>query len=37
MSVGASDNYELRIWIDSKAGAEVMNKHFHGKIEVLIK
>lgn len=28
--------YELRIWIDSKAGIEVMNKHFHGKIEVVI-
>ena len=29
-------NYELRIWIDSAAGIEVMNKHFHGKIEVVI-
>ena len=28
--------YELRIWIDSQAGIEVMNKHFHGKIEVVI-
>lgn len=29
-------SYELRIWIDSQAGIEVMNKHFHGKIEVII-
>lgn len=29
-------NYELRLWIDSAAGIEVMNKHFHGKIEVVI-
>ena len=28
--------YELRLWIDSAAGIEVMNKHFHGKIEVVI-
>ena len=29
-------NYELRLWIDSQSGIEVMNKHFHGKIEVVI-
>lgn len=29
--------YELRIWIDKDAGIEIMNKHFHGKIQVEIE
>ena len=32
----ADYEYELRLWIDSQAGIEVMTKHFHGKIEVVI-
>lgn len=29
-------NYELRIWISSDAGSEIVGKHFHSKIEVVI-
>ena len=29
-------DYELRVWIDKDAGIEVMNKHFHGKIEIVV-
>jgi len=28
--------YELRIWIHQDAGLEIMGKHFHGKIEVIV-
>lgn len=31
-----SIDYELRVWIDKEAGIEVMNKHFHGKIEIVV-
>lgn len=33
-SVNKMYSYELRLWIDSNAGAEVMGKHYHGRIEV---
>lgn len=37
--IGTADNnksydYELRLWITSEAGKEVMGRHYHGKIEV---
>jgi len=36
LSSNTNYEYELRLWIDSAAGIEVMNKHFHGKIEVVV-
>lgn len=37
--IGTAENnksydYELRLWISSEAGKEVMGRHYHGKIEV---
>lgn len=29
-----TNSYTLRLWIDSKAGNEIMGTHFHGKIQV---
>ena len=29
-------DYELRLWISSEAGKEVMGRHYHGRIDVEI-
>ena len=29
-------NYELRLWIDQNAGKEVMGRHYHGRIDVIL-
>lgn len=35
-NVNKMHRYELRLWLDSKGGAEVMEKHYHGRIDVEI-
>lgn len=29
-------SYELRIWIHSESGAEIMNRHYHGRVDIEI-
>lgn len=31
---GAKNSYQLRIWIDSGAGNEIIGKHFHAKLNI---
>lgn len=34
--VNKTESYELRIWIDQSAGAEVMGRHYHGRVDTEI-
>lgn len=34
IKVGEEDSYSLKLWINSEAGNEIMNQHFHGLIKV---
>ncbi len=35
--VNQSYDYELRLWIASTAGKEVMGRHYHGRVDVVIQ
>lgn len=34
--INKTHTYELRLWIASEAGAEVMGRHYHGRVDVIL-
>ena len=34
ISSGSKNSYQLRIWIDSSAGNEIIGRHFHAKLNI---